>query len=82
MYGMVNRAIQDLVCGNSGEEAWEQIKTVSGVDAELFVRNETYPDDVTYRLVDAAGADHDEFLVTWGEAARVATQISDASNAA
>jgi hypothetical protein len=71
MYGMVNRAIQELVCAKFGDEAWEQIKSVSGVDAELFIRNETYPDDVTYRLVGAAaqvlGVDASVVLETFGE---------------
>ena len=71
MYGMVNRAIQELVCANFGEEAWERIKAASGVDAELFIRNETYPDDVTYRLVGAAaqvlGVDASVVLETFGE---------------
>ena len=71
MYGMVNRAIQELVCANFGEDAWERIKAASGVDAELFIRNETYPDDVTYRLVGAAsqvlGVDASVVLETFGE---------------
>src|SRR3569623_457095 len=71
MYGMVNRAIQELVCAKFGEDAWDQIKTASGVDTELFIRNETYPDDVTYRLVGAAaqvlGVDAAVDLETFGE---------------
>jgi hypothetical protein len=71
MYGMVNRAIEDLVCEKFGEEAWEQIKAMAGVDVDLFVRNETYPDDVTYRLVGAAsrvlGVNADIVLETFGE---------------
>ncbi|MDB4874546.1 MAG: heme binding protein [Gemmatimonadetes bacterium] len=71
MYGMVNRAIEDLVCEKFGEEAWEQIKAMAGVDVDLFVRNETYPDDVTYRLVGAAsrvlGVNAGVVLETFGE---------------
>ena len=34
-----------------GEPVWEEIKTRAGVDVELFFGNESYPDDMTYRLV-------------------------------
>jgi hypothetical protein len=71
MYGMVNRAIEDLVCEKFGEEAWEKIKAKSGVDVDVFVRSETYPDDMTYRLVGAAsqvlGVDAGIVLETFGE---------------
>jgi hypothetical protein len=71
MYGMVNRAIQDLVCDNFGEDAWERIKTMSGVEVDLFIRNDTYPDEITYKLVCAAarvlGVDSGVVLETFGE---------------
>jgi Haem-NO-binding len=54
MYGMVNRAIEEMVTENFGEATWEQIKTAAGVDVEMFISNEGYPDDLTYRLVAAA----------------------------
>ena len=46
MYGMVNKAVEDMVCMHHGEEAWEQIKSKAGVDVEVFVSNEGYPDEV------------------------------------
>ena len=54
MYGMVNKAVQGLVCEQFGEEAWERIKARAGVDVEVFISNEGYPDELTYRLVAAA----------------------------
>jgi hypothetical protein len=54
MYGMVNKAVEDMVCMHHGERAWEQIKTKAGVDVEVFMSNEGYPDEITYRLVAAA----------------------------
>lgn len=54
MYGLVNKAIEQLVCRNYGEAVWEEIKRRAGVDVEVFLSNESYPDDVTYRLVGAA----------------------------
>ena len=35
---------------------WREIKATAGVDLEAFVGMHTYPDDVTYRLVEAASA--------------------------
>ena len=56
MYGMVNKAIEEMVCRRHGEPVWERIKAQAGLDLEVFISNESYPDDVTYRLVDAAAA--------------------------
>jgi hypothetical protein len=53
MYGMVNKAVEDMVCLHHGEAVWEAIKAKAGIDVELFFGNESYPDDITYRLVSA-----------------------------
>ena len=71
MYGMVNRAIEDLVCTNFGEEKWEQIRQKAGVEEEFFVSNEGYPDALTFRLVAAAsevlGLTPEAILIAFGE---------------
>jgi hypothetical protein len=54
MYGMVNKAIQELVEARFGAASWERIRARAGVDDEVFIGGETYDDDVTYRLVTAA----------------------------
>ncbi len=54
MYGMVNRALEELICREHGEAVWERIRTEAGVDVEVFMAHQSYPDDVTYRLVGAA----------------------------
>jgi hypothetical protein len=54
MYGLVNKAIEDLVTTNFGEDQWEAIKAKAGVDQEVFIGNESYPDETTYNLVGAA----------------------------
>ena len=54
MYGMVNRAMEDMVVDGWGEAAWERVKARAGVDVEVFVGTQAYPDDVTYGLVGAA----------------------------
>jgi hypothetical protein len=56
MYGMVNQAIEQMVCANHGEATWEAIKTKAEVEEEMFIGNESYDDEVTYRLVAAASS--------------------------
>ena len=71
MYGLVNKALQNLVCSRFGEDTWETIKRNAGVDIDVFVSMEAYPDDVTYRLVGAAGEllglSAEEVLTAFGE---------------
>jgi hypothetical protein len=54
MYGMVNKAIEDLVTTRFGAAAWAQVKQRAGVEHEVILSMDPYPDDLTYRLVDAA----------------------------
>jgi Haem-NO-binding len=53
MYGIVNKAIEDLVKENFGEDKWQAVKEKSGVDIDFFLSNEPYDDDITYRLAGA-----------------------------
>lgn len=54
MYGMVNRAIEDMVTASHGAQAWERILEDSKVEVDAFISNEGYPDAITYGLVGAA----------------------------
>lgn len=54
MYGMVNRAIEEMVTSGFGVEVWEKIKERAGVDVEVFISSEGYSDQITYSLVHAA----------------------------
>ena len=56
MYGLINQGLHDLAVQEGGEELWREIKLAAGVDVEAFVGMDTYPDDVTYCLVDATSA--------------------------
>ena len=71
MYGLVNRAVEDLVTHKFGTQTWEQVKTRAGVDVEMFVAMSPYPDSVTYSLVGAASEVLDipagEILEAFGE---------------
>lgn len=54
MYGMVNKAVEEMVISQFGEDTWETIKAKAAVEEEMFISNEAYPDDITYRLVASA----------------------------
>jgi hypothetical protein len=53
MYGIVNKAIEELVITNFGEEKWEAIKVKSDIDVDYFISNEPYDDSITYKLAGA-----------------------------
>lgn len=71
MYGLVNKAVEELVTTNFGEEKWELIKAKAGVDVDVFISNESYPDEMTYKLVGAAseilGLPAEQILIVFGE---------------
>lgn len=71
MYGLVNKAIYDLVVNNYGEETWEKIKAEAEVEVGMFMNLQQYDDSVTYKLVGAAskilGADAYDILVGFGK---------------
>ena len=71
MYGMVNKAVEEMVVMHHGEEAWERIKAKAGIDVDVFMSNEGYPDQVTYALVGAASevlkTPADRILEAFGE---------------
>jgi hypothetical protein len=71
MYGLVNKAVEELVINNFGEDKWEQIKEKAGVTEEVFISNESYPDAMTYQLVGAAsevlGMPAEDVLIAFGE---------------
>lgn len=71
MYGLVNKAVQELVTTRFGEGAWEQVRAKAGVEVEIFISNEAYDDQITYRLVGAAseitGMSAGEILFAFGE---------------
>lgn len=71
MYGIVNKAMEDLIVENYGTSQWELIKEKGSVDVEYFLSNEPYDDDITYRLVGAAsevlGLSAREILIEFGK---------------
>lgn len=70
MYGLVNRAVQELVIKFSDQSTWELVKQAAGVDVPKFLSMEPYPDEMTYALAGAACAKLemplDQFLMALG----------------
>lgn len=54
MYGLVNRAVEELVCTHFDEETWEAIKARAGLTCAAFISMESYPDQITADLIAAA----------------------------
>jgi hypothetical protein len=71
MYGLVNKAIEDLAISVAGEQTWLEIVRRAGLEMITFVSLDGYDDDVTYRLVAAAsevlGLPPEEVLERFGE---------------
>lgn len=69
MYGLVNRAIRDMVVEGHGEDAWEALVREVGCP-HTFVGMNSYPDAHTYGLVSAAskrlGARPEDLLRAFG----------------
>lgn len=53
MYGLVNKAVRDLVVAEFGEAQWVAIADAAGVDHQ-FISMQSYDDQVTYDLVSHA----------------------------
>lgn len=71
MYGLVNKAIEGLVCSRFGEAAWARIQRRARLDVEGFISLDAYPDRITYDLVAAASAElntpAEQLLEAFGE---------------
>ena len=50
MYGIVNKAIEDLVIADYGAEKWALILKKSGIEESFFISNEPYDDEITFKL--------------------------------
>ena len=55
MYGLVNKAVREMVTTGHGEAMWEKIRAQAGVE-DVFISMDQYPEDVTDKLVMAASA--------------------------
>lgn len=71
MYGLVNKAIKDLVVKEFGQVKWDEICALSNFHEGEFVAMHSYPDSLTYDLVKNASRvlkkDSEVVLETFGE---------------
>ena len=56
MYGLVNRAIEQLVVSLKGENGWRGVCAHANISSDGFVSMHAYDDEITYRLVNAVSA--------------------------
>jgi len=70
MYGLVNKALQEMIVDRYGNAKWEEIRKASGIEQQFFTTMECYPDEVTYKLVGSAcsvlGMSSDEIMRSFG----------------
>ncbi len=70
MYGIVNRAIRDLVLSQAGPEHWSQICDQAGLIETDFSDTARYDDELSFELVAAAsavlGLTSEEILIRFG----------------
>jgi len=57
MYGLVNKALKDMIFKEHGPQQWAKILALAGLDEDNFISNAPYPDELTYNLVGAASAE-------------------------
>ncbi len=57
MYGLVNKAVEDLVISTKGESTWKVVKQRAGIIDPVFISMQNYDDKVTYDLVAAASSE-------------------------
>jgi hypothetical protein len=71
MYGIINKAIQELVTENYGEQKWQKILTLSAIEEDFFISNEPYDDDITFKLAQAVSLEMniniEDVLIAFGE---------------
>lgn len=54
MYGLVNRAIEDMTRQVGGDALWDRVRAAAELQEQTFLAMSPYPDDMTYALVAAA----------------------------
>ena len=71
MYGIINKAMEDLVNNQFGAPVWKAAKMKSGVDIDFFISNEAYDDEISFRLAAAVASEVnwsvEEVLRAFGE---------------
>jgi Haem-NO-binding len=53
MYGIINKALQEMTINSHGACTWEAVKNKAQIEIDTFFNGEMYDDAITHRLVDA-----------------------------
>jgi hypothetical protein len=71
MYGMIHRALRQMVLEERGAEVWSAIERSANAEPSDFISSATYPDELTQRLLstssEALGQDPDHMLAQFGQ---------------
>ena len=71
MYGLINKALREMIQQRFGEAQWQAVFAASGVPEDSFLTMRSYEDEVTYQLAGAAsevlGAPVDDCMEMFGE---------------
>lgn len=51
MYGIINKALEELVSINFGPDKWKAIKEKSNIPFDFFISTEPYDDEITLKLI-------------------------------
>lgn len=54
MYGLINNALQSMICEKFGDEQWDKVLEISDVTKDSFLSMRSYDDAITYDLAEAA----------------------------
>jgi hypothetical protein len=57
MYGLINQGLKDMVCLDSGQDAWRRICQEAGISHNDFDLMQPYDDSLTAKLVSAIADD-------------------------
>jgi hypothetical protein len=71
MYGLVNNALREFIISSHDEDTWEYIVASTADLSDIFVSMGSYPDMLTYEIVEHAcnriGLEPSEFLEEFGK---------------
>ncbi|HAC63600.1 MAG TPA: heme NO-binding protein [Cyanothece sp. UBA12306] len=55
MYGLINKAMAQMMCEYFGQKTWNKVLQEAAIpEIEVFISMKSYPDHITYELVRAA----------------------------
>lgn len=71
MYGMIHRAVRQMVLEGVGKETWADIEAAARIGQSELISAEVYDDSVTLNLIECAarcvGVEVDQFMIEFGQ---------------